>query len=347
MAYSYSTKIKNTANLFRKAVPKMSKLNIPLTPENYHTWYEYTHGGNKELNKTIDELLNKGTKFTSKVNRELYNRHIYQAPEEGMKSFQQEVKKLVAILLDKIKGMTNTTQEFSASLEKYNEILQQNPDIDSIATLITNLIDDVGTVLETNQSMGSLLESMNEEVDVLRKNMKMLNFKAYTDELTEIPNRRAFYRQIDELFDAYHDEGRIFSLLLVDIDEFKQFNDRYGHDIGDRVLKYVATVMTGGIKGDDKLARYGGEEFVIMLPNTDYDDAISVGNYLRKKISGSKLVDKYNNELIKEIGYVTVSIGVAVSAREDDIDSIVKRADNALYIAKENGRNQVIGERYL
>ncbi len=127
-----------------------------------------------------------------------------------------------------------------------------------------------------------------------------------------------------------------------EIDHFKQFNDTHGHTVGDRVLKYVTSVMIGGIKGDDMLARYGGEEFVVLLPNTNYEDAIAVGNHIREKVSNNKLVD--NNAQQKVLGYVTVSIDVAAINEKDNLDSIVERADKALHLAKERGRNMVNGE---
>jgi diguanylate cyclase len=342
MANVSNEKLVKTANLLREAIPKMSQLNIPLTPENYHVWYEYTMGSSPELNKAIDRLLKDGTEFTNAVNQELYDTHIYLPPEEA---FQESVQKLVTTLFKKITGMTKKTQSFSSSLEKYNDVLKQDPDIDTIASLIVNLIDDTDSVLASNQSMESMLEAMNEEVDMLRNNLQTLNKEAFTDKLTAVPNRRAFDKKIETLLDYYHDEQQGFSLLLIDIDHFKQFNDTHGHMVGDRVLKYVASVMTGGIKGDDMLARYGGEEFVVLLPNTSYEDAIAVGNHIREKVSSNKLVD--NNAQKKVLGYVTISIGVAAITAEDNADSIVERADKALYLAKDKGRNKVFGEQDL
>jgi len=342
MATVNNDKLIKTANLLREAIPKMSQLNIPLTPENYHVWYEYTMGSSLELNKAIDKLLKDGSKFTNAVNQELYSTHIYQAPEE---SFQKGIQKLVSTLFEKITGMTKKTKSFSSSLEKYNEVLKRDPDIDTIASLIINLIDDTDSVLQSNQSMESMLEAMNEEVVILRDSLQTLNKEAFTDKLTAIPNRRAFDKKIDRLIDHYHDEKQIFSLLLIDIDHFKQFNDTHGHAVGDRVLKYVASVMTGGIKGDDMLARYGGEEFVVLLPNTGYKDAVTVGNHIREKVSRNKLVD--NNAQKKLLGYVTVSIGVVAVSADDNVDSIIERADKALYLAKNRGRDRVIGEHDL
>ncbi len=345
MTSSNSTQLEKTANLLREAIPLMSKLKIPLTPENYHVWYKYTMGGNPELNKTIDELLEHGTKFTSKVNHELHKTYIYQSPDKSLKSFQQDLQKLVARLFEKINDTGKRTQNFSSTLEQYNDILQADPDINTVTDLITNLIDATDSALESNQVMESMLASMSEEVDTLRGNLQTLNTEAFTDKLTTIPNRRAFDQRIDELFDSYHDDGQIFCLLMIDIDNFKLFNDTHGHAIGDRVLKYVAGVMKGDIKGNDMLARYGGEEFAVLLPSTNYGGAISVGNSLLEKVSSIKLVDSNDQE--KSLGQITVSIGVAVVTSHDNADSIAERADKALYLAKEKGRNKVMGEQDL
>lgn len=339
MAKVANAKLVKTANLLREAIPKMSQLNIPLTPENYHVWYEYTMGGCLELNRAIDKLLKDETAFTREINHELYCTYIYQPPEE---SFQQSIQKLIATLFEKITGMSKSTQNFSSSLEKYNDVLKRDPDIDTIASLIVNLIDDTNSVLESNQTMEFMLQTMNEEVDILRNNLQTLNKEAFTDKLTAVPNRRAFDKKMEDLFDDYYEEQHVFSLLLIDIDHFKQFNDTHGHAVGDRVLKYVASVMTGGIKGDDMLARYGGEEFAVLLPNTSYEDAIAVGNHIREKVSSNKLVD--NNARQKVLGHVTVSVGVAAISKKDNLDSIVERADKTLYLAKERGRNMVLGE---
>lgn len=344
MSINHNIKKEVTASLFREAIPKMSQLDIPLTPENYHTWYEYTLGESLELNKIIDELLKDGVKFTSKVNKDLYDTFIVQAKNELLNAFQKDIKKMLGNLFDKIDGMTKSTKVYSESLEDYTAVLQADPDIEAITGLIENLIDNTGDVLESNQSMKTSLECMSEEVDTLRADLQALNVEALTDKLTAVPNRRAFDNKIEELHNSHQDEGIKFSLLLIDIDNFKKFNDRYGHDIGDMVLRYVAKIMNDCIKGGDMLARYGGEEFMVLLPSTKYENAMTVADMLCKKIASNNLVESNTKEKVKSYGNVTVSIGVVTSATEDDIGSMVKRVDKALYLAKDNGRNQVIGE---
>ncbi len=344
MAAASNFKLEKTANLLREAIPRMSKLGIPITPENYHIWYEYTMGNSQALIDDIDELLSKGTKFTNKINKELYLTHIYQSPEETLAIYQKNLHNLVNTLFEKITGMTQKTRIFSGSLEKYADVLESNPDIESVTEVISKLIDDTGAVIQSNNSMAVMLDSMNNEVETLYDNLQTLNVEAYTDQLTEVPNRRAFDKSIEDLLDDYHDNGQIFSLLLIDIDHFKLFNDTHGHAIGDKVLKYVAKVMKSCLKEGDMLARYGGEEFVLLLPKITHDDAIAIGDRVREKVASVKLID---NEQGKDLGYVTISIGVAVVSDLDDDDTIVKRADKALYLAKEKGRNQVVGEQAL
>lgn len=342
--YSHS-RLEKTANLLREAIPRMSQLNIPLTPENYHTWYEYTTGDIAELNSAIDELIDKGEKFTSKVNSELYFTYVNKPQDKAIKPLQLDLKQLVSKLLGNLGGMTHETQVFSASLEKYNTVLHKEPDLNAITDLITHLIDDTSQLLETNRAMEKNLVALSQEADSLRNNIEKLSVEAFTDQLTVVSNRRAFDKRIDEMFECYHDSNKPFSLLLIDIDHFKKFNDTHGHAIGDRVLRYVASILKGGIKGDDFIARYGGEEFALLLPDTSYDDAIAVANQLCKKIATRKLVDSTKDA--KSLGNVTISIGVAVSSKSDDIDTLVDRADTALYRAKDSGRNRTVGEQEI
>lgn len=341
MAASTNIKLEKSANLLRETIPKMSQLKIPLTPENYHTWYEYSLGRHKDLTQEINNLINSGTKFTSKINSDLYNTHIHIPPGEELHSFQEDVQNLVGSLLSKISSLTQNTQNFSGTLEKYSTELSDNPDISTVANLVSNLIEDTESVIQANKSMEDTLTSMSQEVNTLKNDIAALNTEATTDQLTAVPNRRAFDQRLDELFDELYEDGQIFSLLLIDIDHFKQFNDTHGHAVGDKVLKYVASSMQGSVKGDDLLARYGGEEFAALLPLTKLEDAKTVAENIRTKVASNKLVDNKND---KSLGNIHVSIGVAFADKKDDAESLIIRADKALYRAKETGRNKVLGE---
>lgn len=178
------------------------------------------------------------------------------------------------------------------------------------------------------------------ELNISNKNLETINSNlneiATIDFLTNIPNRRYFYDMSDKKLHLAKRYKNIFSVLFLDIDYFKNVNDKYGHDIGDEILKLIAKTITDYVRKSDVHARIGGEEFAILLFNTDLNGAKQFSNKLRDKIQN--LI--YENENIK-IG-VTISIGVTVLKENDEtITEIFKRADQALYYAKKSGRNNV------
>jgi len=156
---------------------------------------------------------------------------------------------------------------------------------------------------------------------------------AFYDELTELPGRRALVEDMAKL-------GMKYSFAMVDIDFFKKFNDTYGHDTGDDVLKMVATKLSE-VTGGGKAYRYGGEEFVILFPSVERDQAYTHTDLVREVISKSAFVVR-NKKSSKKI-FVNVSAGlVQNSSKDKDPFATMKRADNALYKAKKAGRNQVV-----
>ncbi|MEQ1790285.1 MAG: GGDEF domain-containing protein [Rickettsiales bacterium] len=129
---------------------------------------------------------------------------------------------------------------------------------------------------------------------------------------------------------------------MIDVDNFKMFNDKFGHLLGDEVLKIVARTLTDTLKGRDVVARFGGEEFVVFLPETPIEGAMRVAEMIRAGIAGKGLKRKDTGETF---GSITVSLGVSRFRHDDDtLLTLIKRADEALYSSKNNGRNQVTKE---
>jgi diguanylate cyclase (GGDEF)-like protein len=162
---------------------------------------------------------------------------------------------------------------------------------------------------------------------------------ATTDPLTCINNRRYIDENIDRLLKSVSRSNGMFSLMMIDIDFFKKYNEVYGHSKGDNCLKMIANLITLSLKrGNDIIARYGGEEFVLLLPNTDEDGAHIIADRLIKNINESKIT--HANSDIAD--YVTVSIGVSTGGGnfKKTGDDYIKRAEEALAISKENGRNR-------
>jgi diguanylate cyclase len=128
---------------------------------------------------------------------------------------------------------------------------------------------------------------------------------------------------------------------MCDIDHFKKFNDSWGHQTGDQVLRLVANCLSDNVKGRDTAARYGGEEFVVLLRGTALADAARIADQIRHGVEGKKLVKKSTGDVL---GTITISIGVAQFAPGETIEAVVRRADTCLYGAKHHGRNLVIAQ---
>ncbi len=173
----------------------------------------------------------------------------------------------------------------------------------------------------------------NRDVTALKEAEEKLQRLSTTDPLTGAYNRRMFMDMLSREMTRSGRYGEPFSLLMFDIDHFKRVNDTYGHDVGDRVLVEVVELSMELIRQSDILARWGGEEFMVLLPQTNPDMALALGERLRQRISEYRFTDA---------GRLTVSIGVAHQQQLDTIDSLLKRVDTAMYRAKETGRNRVV-----
>lgn len=159
---------------------------------------------------------------------------------------------------------------------------------------------------------------------------------AVTDGLTSLFNIRYFKMLLEtEIVMARADRTKIFSIIMADIDHFKDFNDTYGHQVGDLVLKEVGAALKNSVRTSDIVARYGGEEMILLLRGTGLKDALNIGEKLRKAVENTLINDQHNTYR------VTTSFGVAEFKPEDNAENLIKRADEGLYKAKQQGRNRV------
>ena len=173
----------------------------------------------------------------------------------------------------------------------------------------------------------------------MRVSLDRAQMESQIDELTQVGNRKFFDRELSRSMLEVSNTSHPLSLLMIDIDFFKKFNDTYGHLVGDQVLKLVAKTLVENLKGRDIIARYGGEEFVILLAHTNTDDAEKVANQLRASLATKKITKRSTNE---SLGVITISIGATQFNIGEDAESFVGRADGALYKAKQTGRNRVV-----
>ncbi|MCB2114232.1 MAG: PleD family two-component system response regulator [Parvularculaceae bacterium] len=178
-------------------------------------------------------------------------------------------------------------------------------------------------------------------VDQLRSSFEASLEMAVTDQLTGLYNRRYLASHLTGMFDRAYWTGRPLSLMILDIDHFKSINDTHGHDIGDKVIQAIAERIKISIRGIDLACRYGGEEFLVAMPDTDREFASVVAERLRQQVASEKVTLNAGRDEV----CVTVSIGISSTEdglKDDTAQRLIKRADEALYEAKNNGRNRVM-----
>lgn len=187
--------------------------------------------------------------------------------------------------------------------------------------------------IEENKRI-ELLKDINQKLEFeVEKRTEELEYIAITDGLTQLYNRTKMDMELQKLEGIYKRYGRVFSVIMIDIDYFKSVNDTFGHQVGDSVLKQFAKVLKENIRNTDFIGRWGGEEFLIVCPETSEENAITLALNLRKHIEET---------LFEKVGHKTMSVGVAQIKEEMDLDNLINNADKALYFAKENGRNKVV-----
>lgn len=182
----------------------------------------------------------------------------------------------------------------------------------------------VNTLLRRKFYADSLRDNFNEDLEMV-----------VSDPLTGLGNRRFFGRQVEPLFDALYNKGEEFSILVFDIDHFKRVNDILGHDMGDQILKEVAARMVTNMRAIDIVSRYGGEEFMIAMPETTEAEAYQAAERVRSFMAGTPIF--VEGQALQ----ITVSCGVAQVQSGEQLRSVFRRADGALYQAKRTGRNRV------
>ena len=181
-----------------------------------------------------------------------------------------------------------------------------------------------------------LIDSYNKMLSKLHTQIKINKELSYIDSLTEIRNRKSYDEKIEELISLYNRYGTIFSIAIIDVDDFKQVNDTYGHSVGDSVLKNIAKTLQTNIRKSDMLFRIGGEEFIIMFPNTGLQNSKILTENIRKKVQATLNTESQ----IK----TTLSIGLTEINDDDSADLIFKKIDKFLYISKNNGKNQITSD---
>jgi diguanylate cyclase len=327
------------------ALARMKCLGVPPHPNNHLLWYCYYADCVPELRMTLDILQSNQQDFSGELNDELYDRFFGQKRiSAAVHSSSLRVEGLLQQVLDELGSAGADTARYGESLQDFQESVAPSIGSSELQRMVAHILVETRRMAAHNQALELHLNRSAGEMEDLRRDLVNTRKEAMTDALTGIANRKYFDAKLRETAAGSMETGEAMSLLLVDIDHFKSFNDRHGHQAGDQVLSIVAYSLTDSIKGQDTVARYGGEEFGIILPRTELEGATALAEQICATMAARHIRRKTTTE---EFGAVTLSIGVAEYRLGEPLTVLIDRADAALYRAKSDGRNRAVNETVL
>ncbi|MDF2152558.1 GGDEF domain-containing protein [Vibrio sp. CAU 1672] len=329
---------KSTANL-KKAVPLMIKNYVAATPANYALWYTYVDKTIPELNEELDTILDNYGICPPATNKKLYTSYVATKAETSLEELRNNVEVLLTEVASSMNDTLTDTSTFSAQIDKSFNKLEKVQDsslnIEEVMSVIRQLVSESREIRHSTRFLNNQLTNASEEISRLKQQLADVQKDALFDGLSNLYNRRAFDSDLSILVNS----NQALSLILLDIDYFKRFNDEYGHLFGDSVIRAIAKKLQQSCRDGISAYRFGGEEFALIVPNKSLRIARQYADSLRRMIERLRVRDKRSGEQVHNI---TASFGVAEFQVGENIETLIERADKQLYDAKQLGRNRVM-----
>lgn len=259
-------------------------------------------------------------------------------PGSTVFGIEREVAANLERIISLLKNHSEISRIYSVSLENAGRNLIELTSPAQLRIAIGYLIAENNKMRSETNNLQSNLNDSQMQIENLRENLEIAEETGMRDSLTSLWNRRAFDTMLDLQVESSIKKRVSTCLILADIDHFKRINDKFGHLVGDEILKLVATTISKTVKGRDTVARFGGEEFGLILPQTSLQNAIQLAQQIKHQLEIQQWVVSKHNEAV---GTVTASFGVAQLQPGESRDAFVERVDKRLYEAKNAGRNRI------
>lgn len=331
--------IQSAENL-KKAVPLMMKYKVPTTPLNYALWYTYVSNDIPALNEQLNTLM-ESNEICPPIQAEyLYREFVADKTESETWELRTSIDKMLIqldkSLVDTHKDTHTFQKSFKKTFDDINRVDQEGLSVEEVIVLLKKLQGDSKNMHRSTAFFSNSLENAKGEIASLKEQLEKSQKQALYDSLTGLLNRHAFDTELSAYLKG-SEPG--LCLILADIDHFKNFNDQWGHLLGDQVLKAVGRKLNDSMRNGASAYRFGGEEFAILIPKCKLRIARHFAESMRKAIEKLTLKDKRTGDVINNI---TLSFGVVELQKGDSLAHFIGRADEFLYEAKRLGRNRVL-----
>ncbi len=323
--------------LARNVIGEMEKAGVWPTPLNFELWLHYISDPDGPLAQEIRRLLAQSAVITDKTSEMLAAEFLPRGrlPDQ-IRDVGAVLDRELASVASAIAMAHKTQHDYGETLADASQCMETVDDPSSLKDLVGGLSTATNRVRRETAILEKRLEKSNKEVIRLRENLEQVRRDAMTDALTNLANRKAFDERLEAA--CAEDDGAPLSLAILDIDHFKRFNDTWGHQTGDQVLRYVSTVLSNICGKTRFAARFGGEEFAIIFPGEGAGVVRAALESIRNDVASRALRRRSTND---DLGSVTVSAGFAQRQKGETAASLLERADAALYESKRAGRNCV------
>jgi diguanylate cyclase len=324
-------------DLGRKAMEAMEQHRVWPTPTNYELWIRYVGEKTSALVVEMNGLIEAGEPFTDAVSERLAAKYLPKGQFNGeILEAGEALSKELDSVSRAIESARETSQTYGAQLAAAGESFDGD-DTQAIKEVVETLSAATRKVQAENKALETQLHDTTAELGKLREHLEQVRRDALTDALSGLANRKAFDEALERACQEADAGGEPLTLAVIDIDFFKHFNDTWGHQTGDQVIRYVGSVISRASPAPRLGVRYGGEEFAIIFRGESIRPAMLSMESIREEVSSRILKRRSTNE---DLGAITVSAGIAERKMGETPAALLERADQALYASKKAGRNR-------
>ncbi len=323
----------------KEALETMERYDIAPTAENYAVFSSFAADSVPELCEAVSSRLEKNEPLDQAFCDKLYEEHFAIARiQEIVMASSGAMNKELQQVRETLKAAEQHTAEYGEQLAGAETAMGDDADPNEVRGVIQSLVAATTRMQQRSKELENKLQETSSEVVKLRSNLERVREEAMTDALTGIANRKRFDEMLRKGRRSAETNDDEMCLIICDIDHFKRFNDTWGHQTGDQIIRFVAGCMTRNAKDHHTVARYGGEEFAIVLPKTGLPEANAIAEKIRSTVESKRLLRKSTSE---DLGNITISLGVSLYRNGEAVEELIERADANLYKSKKGGRNRV------